>query len=136
MGLTDEAESCLYAGSFSCKLPYTDAMRSTASITPGILACVSVAQRQRGQLCRRLLQSEPLVHPSLEAMEDALAASLRSLTAKGNSLGARPSPEQLGELRSACTAALAVAKSQGLPGAVHHKRLWEAAASLWVGLRV
>lgn len=69
-------------------------------------------------------------------MEDALGAALKSLTAKGAALGPRPSPEQLEGLRSACAAALAVARSQGQPGAVNQKRLWEAAASLWVRLRV
>ncbi|KAL4424385.1 hypothetical protein ABPG75_001686, partial [Micractinium tetrahymenae] len=54
-----------------------------------------------------------------------------SLTAKGAALGARPPPEQLEELQAACAAALAVARSQGQSGAVHQKRLWEAAASLW-----
>lgn len=69
-------------------------------------------------------------------MEDSLSSALKSLTAKGAALGASPTPEQLAELRSACAAALAVSRSQGQPRAVHQKRLWEAAASLWVRLQV
>lgn len=64
-------------------------------------------------------------------MDDALSHPLARLASLTAALGNNPDHAQLERLRSASAALLAASKSQSL-GAAQHKRLWEAAAGLWV----
>ena len=66
-------------------------------------------------------------------MEDALSSSLATLASLTAGLGSNPGNEQLEQLRSVCTGILTSAKGQP-PGLAQQKRLWEAAAALWVSL--
>jgi hypothetical protein len=64
-------------------------------------------------------------------MDDALSHPLARLASLTAALGNNPDHAQLEQLRSASAALLAASKGQSL-GAAQQKRVWEAAAGLWV----
>ncbi len=67
-------------------------------------------------------------------MDDALSHPLARLASLTAALGNNPDHAQLEQLRSASAALLAASKGQSL-GAAQQKRVWEAAAGLWVSLK-